>query len=84
MPQTKRQTAAPVQQQMVTLYPTKATALNVAHPTHGKLKSAGSSWPKDGFTYRMLVQRIATEHQHLAFKEGVAPVPSDAETMHDL
>ena len=83
---TKRQVHPPKPEATITVYPTKASALNVAHPSRGKLLSSGSQWPNDGFTYRMLFQRIATENQRLAYAPEVkvaqpdpAPVADQAE-----
>ena len=60
------------------VYPTNAAALAVWHPSDPakrlKLRSEGVDWPGDGFTFRMIVQDIATEDPAKAFNPD-APAP---------
>ena len=44
----------------VVVYPTHANAKNIKHPSGGPLLETGSTWPNDGFTARMLVDKAAT------------------------
>jgi hypothetical protein len=59
----------------ITVYPTKESALNVVHPTSGKLKLAGSAWQMDGFTSRMVSDGIVTLDPDKAWR---APAPEPA------
>ena len=68
----------------VTVYPTKASALNVKHPHGPKMALAGVLWPQDGFTGRMISDRIATEDKAKAYVPPAAATeqaPAAAETM---
>jgi len=61
----------------ITVYPTKASALNVKHPTEGQLKIDGSSWTLDGFTSRLISDGILTEEPAKAYR---GPPPSSSTT----
>jgi hypothetical protein len=52
----------------ITVYPTKASALNIKHPIDGQLKAAGSQWENDGFTARMLSDKAVTTERTDAHK----------------
>jgi hypothetical protein len=69
----------------IKVWPTKASALNVAHPIDGKPKADGAMWEQDGFTARMLSDGIMTRDEGKAFKPAPAapaqpapPEPGDA------
>ena len=59
---------------MITVYPTKASALKITHPS-GNLKVGvgGSEWPLDGFTSRMLSDNILTRDQALGYTGSSDP-----------
>jgi hypothetical protein len=64
----------------VIVYPTTKNATNIMHPTNGvKLKEAGSEWPNDGFTARMISDQAATLDASQAYNEAPAPAlpPAD-------
>lgn len=58
----------------ITVYPTKASALKITHPGGLKLGIAGSAWPKDGFTSRMLTDGILTTDPAKAYKAPPDPL----------
>ncbi len=51
----------------VTVYPTKASALNVKHPHGPQMTLAGVIWPKDSFTGRRLSDGSATTDKAKAY-----------------
>lgn len=55
------------------LYPTHKNALNITHPTHGKLKADGGDWPEDSFTARMLSDKIVSTDEKDLFKPDKEP-----------
>jgi hypothetical protein len=60
----------------VMVYPTTKNATNIRHPSNGvKLKEAGSEWPNDGFTARMISDQAATLDASQAYNEE-APAPA--------
>jgi hypothetical protein len=60
----------------VTVYPTKASALRIRHPSHGPLRAGqGTSWIKDGFTSRMLSDGLVTEDPGAAYLGPPNPLP---------
>ena len=52
----------------VTVYPTKASALNVKHPHGPQMTLAGVIWPRDSFTGRRLSDGSATTDEAKAYK----------------
>ena len=60
----------------VTVYPTKASALRIAHPSHGPLRAGqGTVWINDGFTARMLSDGLVTEDVKKAYMGQAKPLP---------
>jgi hypothetical protein len=60
----------------ITVYPTKASALRIVHPSHGPLKEGqGTSWINDGFTMRMLSDGLVTEDASKAYRGQPNPLP---------
>jgi hypothetical protein len=53
---------------MTKVYPTKASALNVKHPTAGAPKIEGTEWPYDSFTCRRLTDGSFTEDASKAYR----------------
>ncbi len=51
----------------VTVYPTKASALNVKHPQGPKMALGGVIWPLDSFTGRRLRDRSVTTDKAKAY-----------------
>jgi hypothetical protein len=45
----------------IKVYPTKASALRLEHPTAGKMRADGAMWPKDSFTCRRIKDGAITE-----------------------
>jgi hypothetical protein len=61
---------------MITVYPTKASALRIQHPSHGALKAGqGTSWPNDGYTMRMLSDGLVTQDASEAYMGQPNPLP---------
>ena len=74
----------------VTVYPTKASALNIKHPHGHKMTLAGVIWPKDSFTGRRLRDGSVTADKAKAYApapatEAAPPVstPEATPTTHD-
>ena len=61
----------------ITVYPTKASALNVKHPHGPQMTLDGVFWPKDSFTGRRLADGSATEDEAKVY------VPPKPEEKHD-
>jgi hypothetical protein len=60
----------------VMLWPTKANAMNVRHPSDGLPKIDGCLWENDGFTARMLTDGIFTLDRAKAWAGNpLAPQP---------
>jgi hypothetical protein len=62
---------------IVKVFPTKATALNVWHPIAGKAKPEGAEWPYDVFTCSRLADGSFTDDPKQAFKPPPAKTPAD-------
>ena len=56
----------------VTVYPTKASALNVKHPHGPQMELGGVIWPKDSFTGRRLSDGSATTDKTKAYEPNPA------------
>ena len=56
----------------ITVYPTKASALNVKHPHGPQMTLAGVVWPKDSFTGRRLSDGSATTDEAKAYAPKAA------------
>lgn len=54
------------------VYPTTKESLVVKHPVSGPLNVGGSEWQFDGFTARMLTDRIITRDKGA----GYSPAPA--------
>ena len=61
----------------ITVYPTKASALNVKHPHGPQMAVGGAIWPKDSFTGRRLADGSATTDKAKAY------APKPATTGHE-
>jgi len=60
---------------LITVYPMKRSALLIHHPEGGQVVQAGSQWPNDGFTARMLSDRQVTANA----SEGYSGAPHPLE-----
>ena len=62
----------------VTVYPTKASALNVKHPHGPQMELGGVVWPKDSFTGRRISDGSATTDKSKAYEpDPVASITDD-------
>ncbi len=65
---------------IITVYPTKASALNVKHPHGPKMAVGGVFWPRDSFTGRRLSDGSVTEEKAKAYApDEAAPAVTEAE-----
>ena len=61
----------------ITVYPTSKNACVLAHPIDGKISVEGSSWTRDGYTARCLVDGAITDDKTKAWGAS-APVAAQA------